>query len=172
MDGPCTVLSKKWYLHCNNRALQVGAREYTFFITCLFIITMCRWLYISTFIIVMIVIYASLLPHSFRVSFLFVHSLFYVLNGCAAIALFRILCFSGRYSTVYNWMLYLAGNHESTSSAESAFGISICPWQPRKHWTLNQFWLNVGPSSLTLAQHSVKIGSTSRVCWESISECE
>ena len=36
---------------------------------------------------------------------------------------------------------------------------------PRKHETLKQCWLNVGPASLTLAQHSTYIGSTSRVFW-------
>ena len=34
---------------------------------------------------------------------------------------------------------------------------------PNKHETLNQCWLNVGPASKTMGQHSANIGS--RVCW-------
>ena len=33
-----------------------------------------------------------------------------------------------------------------------------------KHETLNQCWYNVGPTSATLAQHYINIGSASRVC--------
>ena len=36
---------------------------------------------------------------------------------------------------------------------------------PSKHETLNQCWFDVGPSSPTLGQHQINIGSTSRVCW-------
>ena len=36
---------------------------------------------------------------------------------------------------------------------------------PGKHETLAQCWVNVGPSSSTLAQHYPKIGPMSRVCW-------
>ena len=37
---------------------------------------------------------------------------------------------------------------------------------PRKHETLNQCWFN-GPPSTTSAQYWTKIGSMSRVCWNS-----
>ena len=36
---------------------------------------------------------------------------------------------------------------------------------PSKRETLNQCWFNVGPSSTTLGQHQIKIGSASPVCW-------
>ena len=33
-----------------------------------------------------------------------------------------------------------------------------------EHGTLNQYWYNVGPPSVTLAQHYTTIGVLSRVC--------
>ena len=38
-------------------------------------------------------------------------------------------------------------------------------WIPNKHETLNQCWVDVGPTSLTVGQHQPNIGSMSRVCW-------
>ena len=38
--------------------------------------------------------------------------------------------------------------------------------KPSKHAILNQCWVDVGPSSTTLAQHQPNTGTTSRVYWE------
>ena len=35
-----------------------------------------------------------------------------------------------------------------------------------KHETVVRCWLNVGPSSATLAQHCANIGLMCRVCWD------
>ena len=48
---------------------------------------------------------------------------------------------------------------------------SVAETLPSKHETLNQCWVDVGPSPTTLGQRQPSIGSTYRVCWVSFKFC-
>ena len=56
-------------------------------------------------------------------------------------------------------------NGEETLRLLALYGAS---WKPSQHHSLTHCWWNVGPPSLTLAQHCTNIGSVYPVCWNEL----